>query len=77
MLATIVMLFLLPLLTIVMSQIRSSLSPSTVFLVYLVAILALATWAGVIVGVLSALFASALENYYFVKPLHTLESPVR
>jgi len=39
-----------------------------VFLVYLVAILALATWAGVIVGVLSALFASALENYYFVKP---------
>ena len=73
MLATIVMLFLLPLLTIVMSQIRSSLSPSTVFLVYLVAILALATWAGVIVGVLSALFASALENYYFVKPLHTLE----
>jgi two-component system sensor histidine kinase KdpD len=72
-LATIVMLLLMPSLTIVMSQIRSSLSPSTVFLVYLIAILALTTWAGVIVGVLSAIFASALENYYFVKPLHTLE----
>jgi len=72
-LATIVMSLVLPLLTIVMSQIRSSLSPSTVFLVYLVAILALGTWAGVIVGVLSAIFASGLENYYFVKPLHTLE----
>ena len=72
-LATIVMSLVLPLLTIVMSQIRSSLSPSTVFLVYLVAILALGTWAGVIVGVLSAIFASGLENYFFVKPLHTLE----
>jgi two-component system sensor histidine kinase KdpD len=44
-----------------------------VFLVYLVAILALTTWAGAFVGVLGALFASGLENYYFVKPFHTLE----
>jgi two-component system sensor histidine kinase KdpD len=72
-LATIVMLLMMPLLTIVMSQIRSSLSLSTVFLVYLVAILALTTWAGAYIGVLSAVFASGLENYYFVKPLHTLE----
>ena len=72
-LATIFMLLLMPTLTIVMSQIRSSLSLSTVFLVYLVAILALTTWAGAYIGVLSAVFASGLENYYFVKPLHTLE----
>ncbi len=39
----------------------------------LVAILALTTWAGAAVGVLSALAASGLENFYFVKPLHTLE----
>ena len=73
MLATIIMLLLMPFLTVVMSQIRSSLSPSTVFLVYLVAILALTTWAGAFVGVLGAIVASGLENYYFVKPLHTLE----
>ncbi len=63
----------MPLLTIVMTQIRSSLSLSTVFLVYLVAILALTTWAGAIVGVLGAVLASGFENYYFVKPLHTLD----
>ena len=71
--ATVVTLMLMPLLTIVMSQIRSSLSLSTVFLVYLVAILALTTWAGAFVGVVGAVLASGLENYYFVKPLHTLE----
>jgi len=64
---------LMPLLTVVMSQIRSNLSLSTVFLVYLIAILALTTWAGALVGVVGAIFASALENYFFVKPLHTLE----
>ena len=71
--ATVVTLLLMPLLTIVMTQIRSSLSLSTVFLVYLVAILALTTWAGAIVGVLGAVLASGFENYYFVKPLHTLD----
>jgi two-component system sensor histidine kinase KdpD len=64
---------LLPLLTVAMTQIRSSVSLSTVFLVYLVAIVALTTWAGAVVGVFSALAASGLENFYFVKPLHTLE----
>jgi two-component system sensor histidine kinase KdpD len=63
----------MPLLTILMSQIRSSLSVSTVFLVYLIAILALTAWAGALVGVVGAFFASALENYYFVRPFHTLE----
>src|SRR5271155_542980 len=66
--ATVITLALMPVLTIVMSQIRSSLSLSTVFLVYLVAILALTTWAGAFVGVLGAVLASGLENYYFVKP---------
>jgi two-component system sensor histidine kinase KdpD len=70
--AAIITLLLMPLLTLVMSQIRSSLSLSTVFLVYLVAILALTTWAGAFVGVLGAVVASGLENYYFVKPFHTL-----
>ena len=71
--ATTIALILMPLLTFVMSHVRSNLSLSTVFLVYLVAVLALTTWAGAFVGVLTAVVASALENYYFVKPLHTLE----
>jgi two-component system sensor histidine kinase KdpD len=64
---------LLPLLTFVMSEARSSLSLSTVFLVYLVAVLALTAWSGVAVGVVAAIASSGLENYYFVNPLHTLE----
>ena len=63
----------LPLLTVVMTQLRSSISLSTVFLVYLVAILALSAWAGTVVGIGAAVAAALLENYFFVKPLHTLE----
>ena len=62
----------LSLLTWVMSQIRSGVSLSTVFLVYLIAVLALAAGGGVVVGALAALGASGLENYYFVPPRHTL-----
>jgi two-component system sensor histidine kinase KdpD len=65
--------FVMPLLTIAMSEVRSSLSVSTVFLAYLIAVLALTTWSDVVVGVVAALTASGLENYFFVKPLHTLE----
>ncbi len=63
----------MPLITLAMTQIRSSLSLSTVFLVYLLVVLALSTWGGAVVGVVAALVGSGLENYYFVPPLHTLE----
>ena len=63
----------LPLLTVLMSQVRGGVSLSTVFLVYLVAVLLLAGWGGVRVGVVAALGASGLENFFFVAPLHTLE----
>jgi two-component system sensor histidine kinase KdpD len=62
----------LPLLTLILTSARSSLSISTEFLAYLVLVLALSTWGGVLVGILAALAAFGLENYYFVKPLHTL-----
>ncbi|MFY9782013.1 MAG: DUF4118 domain-containing protein [Acidimicrobiales bacterium] len=65
------MVITLPLLTVILSSARSSLSLSTEFLAYLVVVLALATWGGVVVGLVSAIVASALENYYFVFPLHT------
>ena len=62
----------LPLFTVILTSARSSLSLSTEFLCYLVLVLTLASWGGVVVGLVAALVASALENYYFVPPLHTL-----
>ncbi len=61
----------LPVLTFILTSARSSLSTSTEFLVYLVLVLGLTVWGGVLVGVVSAIAAFALENFYFVKPFHT------
>ncbi len=63
----------LVLLTVVMSYLRSGASLSTVFLAYLVVVVALAARGGMVVGTVAALGASGLENYYFVDPLHTLQ----
>ena len=62
----------LPVLTAILTDVRSSLSPSTEFLAYLVVVLALTSWGGAVVGLAAAVAAFGLENYYFVKPLHTL-----
>jgi two-component system sensor histidine kinase KdpD len=64
---------LLPLLTLALTQIRSNVSLSTVFLAYLIVVLGVASWGGIVVGLLAAIVAAGLENFYFVKPLHTLE----
>jgi two-component system sensor histidine kinase KdpD len=71
--ALVLTVLIMPLVTVAMTEIRSSLSLSTVFLVYLLVVLALTTWGGALVGIVAALVASGLENYYFVPPLHTLE----
>ncbi|MFZ1062706.1 MAG: DUF4118 domain-containing protein [Acidimicrobiales bacterium] len=63
----------LPLLTLVLTQVRADVSVSTVFLAYLVVVLGVASWGGTVVGLFAALGAAGLENFYFVKPLHTLE----
>jgi two-component system sensor histidine kinase KdpD len=60
------------LLTLILASARSSLSLSTEFLAYLVLVLALTTLGGALVGLVAAVVASVLENYYFVPPLHTL-----
>jgi two-component system sensor histidine kinase KdpD len=62
----------LPLFTWILSEFRSSLSLSTDFLVYLVIVLGLATLGGAVVGIVAALAAYLLENYYFIAPVHTL-----
>ncbi len=62
----------MPLLTLILTSARSSLSTSTEFLAYLVLVMGLTVWGGALVGVVAAVVAFALENYYFVKPFHTL-----
>jgi two-component system sensor histidine kinase KdpD len=64
---------LLPLVTFALSQVRANVSESTVFLVFLAVVLGVASWGGIVVGLVAAIAASGLENYFFVKPLHTLE----
>ncbi|HQU27464.1 MAG TPA: DUF4118 domain-containing protein, partial [Acidimicrobiales bacterium] len=65
-------LVVLPGLTAGLAAVRPSVSISTVYLAYLVVVLALASLGGVVVGVAAALAATVLENYYFVAPIHTL-----
>jgi two-component system sensor histidine kinase KdpD len=72
-LALVLTMLVMPAVTWPLTEVRSSISLSTVFLVYLLVVLALTTWGGAVVGVVAALVASGLENYYFVPPLHTLE----
>jgi two-component system, OmpR family, sensor histidine kinase KdpD len=62
----------LPLFTWILSDVRSSVSLSTDFLVYLVIVLGLATLGGAAVGIVAGLAAYLLENYYFITPIHTL-----
>ncbi len=71
-LAFAVMVVVMPVLNLALTQMRSSLSLSTVSLVYLIAVLALTTLGGPVVAIVAALAAAGLQNFYFVKPLHTL-----
>lgn len=63
----------MPLVTVALTQVRSGVSLSTVFLVYLLVVLGVGALGGVGAGVVVAIGASALENFYFVAPLHTLQ----
>ncbi len=63
----------MPLLTIGLTNLHSTSPLSTVFPCYLLAVLGLTIWGGAGVGVVSALSASFLENFYFIAPKHTLE----
>ncbi|MFT3852911.1 MAG: DUF4118 domain-containing protein [Ilumatobacteraceae bacterium] len=61
----------LPLLTVAMSRARGSVALSSVLLLYLVVVLLVAAIGGRIVGVVAAVAASFLVNWYFVDPIHT------
>ena len=63
----------MPIITVAMTHLRSGVSLSTVFLVYLLMVLGVGAIGGVVAGVVAAVAASGLENFYFVQPLHTLQ----
>ena len=60
-------------LTWVLTGAHHSVSLSTVSLIYLVVIVAIAVVGGTVVGMATSVAAAALENYYFVAPRHTLD----
>ena len=62
----------LPLLTIALAAGRDHLTLATDLLLFLVASVAIAALGGVVVGIVAALYASLLANWFFVEPVHTL-----
>ncbi len=61
----------LPLVTYVLTLIHSPSSLSLVFSTYLVVVIGLTVGGGAAIGILSAVAASLLENYFFIAPRHT------
>jgi two-component system, OmpR family, sensor histidine kinase KdpD len=62
----------LPLLVVIGESIRAHLALSTVFLIALAVVLAIAAIGGKVVGVVAAVVASLLVNWTFVPPYYTL-----
>ena len=63
----------LPVLTLLLYLARDSLSLESIVLLYLLGVLAASLAGGVIVAILAAVTSSAVINFYFVEPLHTLD----
>jgi hypothetical protein len=62
---------LLPLLTLVLTQLRGSLDLSNDILLFLLAVVAVALVGGLWPATAAAIVGSLLLNYYFVSPIHT------
>jgi two-component system sensor histidine kinase KdpD len=63
----------LPLLTLLLESMRATFSLEGQVLLYLLAVVVVAVTGGMAIAVASAVAAAFLINYYFVKPVHTLE----
>ncbi len=60
-------------LTFVLTRFSSGSVVSLAIPLYLAVVVVTSAWGGATIGVLAAGAATALENYYFIRPLHTLE----
>ena len=63
----------LPLLTLFLDSVNSSLSLESQVLLYLLAVVVVALVGGLVVALTAAVAASFCLNYFFIKPVHTLE----
>jgi two-component system sensor histidine kinase KdpD len=63
----------LPLLTLMLHSLRHTLSLESQVLLYLLLVVVVAMVGGMVVALSSAIVAAFLINYYFVKPVHTLD----
>ena len=63
----------LALLTLLLENMRETFSLEGQVLLYLLAVVCIAVIGGMAVAVASAVAAAFLINYYFVKPVHTLQ----
>jgi two-component system, OmpR family, sensor histidine kinase KdpD len=63
----------LSLLTLMLDNSRETFSIESQVLLYLLAVVLVAVVGGMVVGLVSAIAAAFLINYFFVKPVHTLE----
>lgn len=70
---SIVALLGLPLLTLLLDSMRDTFSLEGQVLLYLLAVVAVAVVGGVAAALATAVAAAFLINYFFVKPVHTLE----
>ena len=61
---------LAPLLTVALTQVRSSANLTTDVLLFLVAVIAVALTGGFLPALVEAILASLLLNYYFTPPIH-------
>ena len=62
----------LPLLTVLLLPHRDDLSLSTILVLYLAVVVTIAAIGGLVVGLVAAVAAFLLENWFFTPPLHTL-----
>ncbi len=69
--ALLLLAILLPLLTYILSLLRSSLNPFSDGLIFLIADTFIAILGGFIPSIISALVSTALLNFYFIPPIHT------
>jgi two-component system, OmpR family, sensor histidine kinase KdpD len=62
---------LIPLLTLIMSQLRDQLSLPSELLIYLLSVMAVAAIGGFVPAVIAAIAAFLCANWYFTPPIHT------
>ncbi|HEY7137049.1 MAG TPA: sensor histidine kinase KdpD [Acidimicrobiia bacterium] len=61
----------LPLLTVILTQLRSHVSLPGALLIYLLAVVVIATVGGALPALVAAIAATLLANWFFTPPLHT------